>query len=178
MGATIDGSAQTNRSNISQITPFGKAIGAAAVFNDAIRDGLKGSVFDKAAQGYINGKPAASVKNVIFGIKGGEGMGQTWNVKDSMVINYMNAHDNNTLWDKLLLSNPDKTEDQRNRMNNLGAAIIMISKGTPFWQAGEEMLRTKNGDENSYKSSNAINNIDWSVLSDGIRIDVNDKLAN
>ena len=49
-------------------------------------------------------------------------------------------------------------------MNRLGAAIIMISKGTPFMQAGEEMLRTKNGDENSYKSSDAINNIDWEAL--------------
>jgi pullulanase len=86
-----------------------------------------------------------------------------------MVINYMSAHDNNTLWDKLLLSNPDNTDDQRNRMNNLGAAIIMISKGTPFWQAGEEMLRTKGGDENSYKSSDAVNNIDWAVLKEGTR---------
>jgi len=169
MGATIDGSAQANQSNISQIKPTGKGIGAVAVFNDAIRDGLKGSVFEKTGQGYINGKPAASVKNVIFGIKGGEGMGQTWNVKDAMVINYMSAHDNNTLWDKLLLSNPEHSDDQRNRMNNLGAAIIMIAKGTPFWQAGEEMLRTKDGDENSYKSSDAINNIDWSVLQEGTR---------
>ena len=54
-------------------------------------------------------------------------------------------------------------------MNNLGAAIVMISKGTPFWQAGEEMLRTKGGDENSYKSSDAVNNIDWSVLKEGSR---------
>ena len=169
MGATIDGSAQANQSNISQITPTGKAIGAVAVFNDAIRDGLKGSVFEKTGRGYINGASAASVRNVIFGIKGGKGMGQTWNVEDAMVINYMSAHDNNTLWDKLLLSNPEASDDQRNRMNNLGAAIIMISKGTPFWQAGEEMLRTKDGDENSYKSSDAINNIDWSVLHEGTR---------
>ena len=54
-------------------------------------------------------------------------------------------------------------------MNKLGAAILMISQGTPFWQAGEEMLRTKDGDENSYKSSDAINNINWSVLAEGTR---------
>jgi pullulanase len=54
-------------------------------------------------------------------------------------------------------------------MNKLGAAILMIAKGTPFWQAGEEMLRTKDGDENSYKSSDAINNINWSVLETGTR---------
>ena len=88
-------------------------------------------------------------------------------ITNGMVINYMSAHDNNTLWDKLLLSNPTDTDVQRNRMNKLGAAILMISKGTPFWQAGEEMLRTKGGDENSYKSSDEVNNIDWSVLQDG-----------
>lgn len=167
MGATTDGSPQANQSNISQIVPTGDAIGSVAVFNDVIRDGLKGSVFEKTGQGYINGASAASAKKIIFGMKGGEGAGQGWSVKNSMVINYMSAHDNNTLWDKLLLSNPNATEEQRNRMNNLGAAILLTSKGTPFWQAGEEMLRTKNGDENSYKSSDAINNIDWSVLREG-----------
>ena len=169
MGSTIDGSAQANQSNISQIVPTGDAIGSIAVFNDAIRDGLKGSVFDKVSQGYISGESALNVSKVIFGIKGGKGSGTTWTVDDAMVINYMSAHDNNTLWDKLLLSNPDNSDDERNAMNKLGAAILMISKGTPFWQAGEEMLRTKNGDENSYKSSDEINNIDWSVLKDGSR---------
>ena len=169
MGATIDGSPQANQSNIEQITPTGDAIGAVSVFNDAIRDGLKGSVFDKLDRGYISGAAAVTVRKVIFGISGGSVGGQVWRVSDSKVINYMSAHDNNTLWDKLLLSNPDHTDDQRNRMNNLGAAIIMISKGTPFWQAGEEMLRTKGGDENSYKSSDEVNNIDWSVLNEGSR---------
>ena len=169
MGATIDGSDQANQSNISKIQATNKGIGAVAVFNDAIRDGLKGSVFEKTGKGYINGQPAANVRKVIFGIKGGAGTGAGWAVQDSMVINYMSAHDNNTLWDKLLLSNPDASDDQRNKMNNMGAAIVMISKGTPFWQAGEEMLRTKGGDENSYKSSDAVNNIDWSVLQEDSR---------
>ncbi len=169
MGATIDGSKQANQSNISGIKPSGDAIGAIAVFNDVIRDGLKGSVFDKKSQGFINGASKANIYKVIFGINGGDGMSQGWAVENSMVINYMSAHDNNTLWDKLALSNPNHSEEQRLRMNKLGAAIIMVSKGTPFWQAGEEMLRTKDGDENSYKSSDAINNIDWSVLKEGSR---------
>jgi pullulanase len=105
----------------------------------------------------------------MFGVKGGAVSGTTWRVTDSMVINYMSAHDNNTLWDKLLLSNPNNSDDDRNKMNNLGAAIMLIAKGTPFWQAGEEMLRTKDGDENSYKSSDEINNIDWSVLKEDSR---------
>jgi len=169
MGSTIDGSAQANQTNISQIVPTGDAIGGISVFNDAIRDGLKGSVFDKLSQGFINGAPKANQNKVIFGIKGGSGTGVGWSVENGMVINYMSAHDNNTLWDKLLLSNPNNSDDERNAMNKLGAAILMLSKGTPFWQAGEEMLRTKNGDENSYKSSDEINNIDWSVLKDGTR---------
>ena len=169
MGATIDGSAQANQGNISQIQPTGDGIGAVAVFNDVIRDGLKGSVFEQTGRGFINGAASANTNKVIFGINGGQGLSQGWSVTDSMVINYMSAHDNNTLWDKLLFSNPDNSDDQRNRMNNLGAAILMISKGTPFWQAGEEMLRTKDGDENSYKSSDAINNINWSVLQEGTR---------
>ena len=70
MGATIDGSAQANQSNISKITSTGDAIGGIAVFNDAIRDGLKGSVFDAKAKGYISGSSKGNVIKVVFGIKG------------------------------------------------------------------------------------------------------------
>jgi len=168
MGATIDGSAQANQGNISKITPAKDAAGAVAVFNDVIRDGLKGSVFEKTSRGYISGASAGgALSDVIFSIKGGQGVGQGWSVENAMVINYMSAHDNHTLWDKLLLSNPDDSDEDRARMNRLGAAIVMIAKGTPFFQAGEEMLRTKGGDENSYKSSDAVNNIDWSALEKG-----------
>lgn len=164
MGATIDGSAQANQTNISKIVPTGDAIGGIAVFNDVIRDGLKGSVFEKTGKGYINGSAKSTQSKVLFGIRGGQGLSQGWSVENAMVVNYMSAHDNNTLWDKLLLSNPNNTDEERARMNRLGAAILMISRGTPFWQAGEELLRTKGGDENSYQSSDAVNNIDWSVL--------------
>ena len=170
MGHTIDGSAQANQGNINKIKPTGDAVGSIAVFNDVMRDATKGSVFEKTGKGYINGAAnSINLSKIIFSIRGGFGVGQGWSVENAMVINYMSAHDNNTLWDKLLLSNPTASDDARNKMNNLGAAILMISKGTPFWQAGEEMLRTKDGDENSYKSSDAINNIDWSALKEGNR---------
>ena len=167
MGSTIDGSPMANQSNISKIEPLDGAIGGIAVFNDAIRDGLKGSVFTSTSKGYISGNGAGSFNNVLFGIKGGAGTGPSWKVNDSMVVNYMSAHDNNTLWDKLELSNGTDPVETRLAMNRLGATLLMISKGTVFFQAGEEMLRTKDGDENSYKSSDAINNIDWSVLKEG-----------
>ena len=167
MGATIDGSKMANQSNIKDIKITNNAIGAIAVFNDVIRDGLKGSVFESDSQGYISGKGKLNLSKVIFGIKGGDAPSQGWIVKDSRVVNYMSAHDNNTLWDKLELSNGSNSIETRLAMNRLGATLIMVSKGMTFFQAGEEMLRTKDGDENSYKSSDAINNIDWSVLNEG-----------
>ena len=170
MGSTVNGSAQANQGNIAKIVPTGDAIGGIAVFNDVMRDATKGSAFEKTGKGYINGAAnSTNLSKIIFSIRGGKGIGQGWSVENAMVINYMSAHDNNTLWDKLLLSNPSDKDDARNKMNNLGAAILMIAKGTPFWQAGEEMLRTKDGDENSYKSSDSINNIDWSVLKEDSR---------
>ena len=170
MGWTIDGSLQANQGNISKIVPTGDAIGGIAVFNDVIRDATKGSVFEKTGKGYINGSASGTnLSKIVFSIRGGSGVGQGWSVKNAMIVNYMSAHDNNTLWDKLLLSNSSASDDTRNKMNNLGAAILMIAKGTPFWQAGEEMLRTKDGDENSYNSSDEINNIDWSVLKEDSR---------
>ena len=169
MGSTITGVAQANQTNISKIPVSEGASGSVAVFNDAIRDGLKGSVFSAAAQGYINGNYAPNVSKVQFGIKGGVGSIVGWQVENAAVINYMSAHDNNTLWDKLHLSNPKNTEEELLAMNRMGATILMISQGTPFWQAGEEFLRSKvNPDgsfnENSYNASDDVNNIVWDAL--------------
>ena len=165
MGATVDGSDQANQGNISKITPHG--IGAVAVFNDVIRDGLKGSTFDTLSTGFISGSFGANKLKIQFGIAGSVGIAATWNVKNQMSVNYMSAHDNHALWDKLAISNPNDSEQTRMAMNRLGAGIIMVSKGIPFMQAGEEMLRSKDGDENSYKSSDAVNNIRWNTLAEG-----------
>lgn len=166
MGATVDGSDQANQSNISKIEPSKGAAGSVAVFNDAIRDGLKGSTFDTLSQGYISGAYGANESKVQFGISGSDLIVTGWTVKNEMSINYMSAHDNHTLWDKLEISNPNDSVETRIKMNKLGAGIIMVSQGTPFMQAGEEMLRSKGGDENSYKSSDAVNNIDWEALTE------------
>ena len=158
-----------NQANISQIKPSEGAIGAVAVFNDATRDGLKGSVFDPLEKGYISGNiNSYNAQRVIFGLNGGKrGVGASWGVENDGIINYMSCHDNNTLWDKLLLSNESDSEETRLKMNRLGISIIMLGKGTPFFLAGEEMLRTKEGDSNSYASSDEVNNIAWDALVPG-----------
>ena len=165
--SALNPSFQATQANIRQIKASNGGIGAVAVFNDAIRDGLKGSVFDSKDPGYVNGKAGKlTAGKVIFGLQGGaKSTGASWSVDKAMVINYMSSHDNSTLWDKLQMTCPDASPEELQAMNRLGAGIVMISKGTPFFLAGEEMLRTKQGDENSYASSDEINNIDWDALS-------------
>ncbi len=164
MGQTLDGSPQANQQNIARIPVSQGAAGGMAVFNDVIRDGLKGSTFQEADRGYISGNDRQTAEAVRFGIRGGRGEGFGWEVENGAVINYMSVHDNHTLWDKLALSNPEDTIQKRLAMNRLGAAIVMIARGTPFMQAGEEMLRTKGGDPNSYRSGDAVNSLDWEKL--------------
>jgi len=167
--SALDAQRQASQANIGRILPSPGAIGGIAVFNDAIRDGLKGSVFDATGGGYINGEAdAANAQRVIFGILGGQaGVGANWHVDGGMVINYMSCHDNETLWDKLLATVPDASEEERLAMNRLGASVVFLSRGTPFLLAGEEMLRSKGGDHNSYASPDAVNNLDWEALAPG-----------
>ncbi len=156
------------QANIREVKASEGAIGAVAVFNDAIRDGLKGSVFDAKAKGWISGSASKdSANRVLFGITGGEHTGASWKVDDALMINYMSSHDNRTLWDILANADPNATVEQRLAMNRLGAAMVLFSKGTPFFLAGEEMLRSKGGNENSYNASDAVNNIDWEALVPG-----------
>ncbi len=91
----------------------------------------------------------------------------------TQVINYVSAHDNNTLYDRIchVYGEGSDTLNKRLAMNRLSAAIVQTSLGIPFMQAGEEMLRQKKNDdgtynENSYNSSDKVNNIDWSLLSE------------
>ena len=87
----------------------------------------------------------------------------------TQTINYASCHDNLALFDKITLSTAQLTEVDRLKMNNLSAAIVMTSQGVPFFQAGEEILRSKPDgkggyDHNSYKSSDAVNSIKWDNL--------------
>ncbi len=158
--------------NIKKITATEGSAGGIAVFNDSIRDGLKGSVFTATEGGYINGKvDFDTYRKVKFGVSGGTQQGIGYTVNNFNVINYMSAHDNHSLWDKITITTPDATVEQRLAMNRMGAAIVMASKGTPFMQAGEEILRTKPNedveygfDHNSYKSNDQVNNIKWNDI--------------
>ena len=160
---------RASQANIKKVTASEGAIGAVAVFNDAIRDGLKGSVFNAKDRGYISGIISKNTAwQVVFGLTGGvKNSMVSWSVPNNGVINYMACHDNHTLYDRLLASCSVDPEENRLKMNRFGISIIMIGRGIPFFLAGEEMLRSKGGDSNSYKSSDEVNNIRWDDLKPG-----------
>ncbi|MCI0765513.1 type I pullulanase [Bacillus sp. TL12] len=133
-----------------------------AHFNDDIRDGLKGSVFGDKDNGFVNG-----MQNMEERMKKGitAGMDYDKNVSTyqdpEQVLTYVEAHDNHTLWDKLELTNPGDSEEVRKQMHKLSSSIILTSQGVSFLHAGQEFMRTKYGDHNSYKSPDSINQMDW-----------------
>ena len=163
---------RASQANIRKVKASDGAIGGIAVFNDAIRDGLKGSVFDAKEKGYIsNSISKGNAEKVIFGLTGGKKItAVSWRANDNAVINYMSCHDNHTLYDRLLASNGDDSEEARLKMNRFGISIIMTGEGIPFFLAGEEMLRSKAGDSNSYNSGDEINNIRWDDLTAGSEV--------
>lgn len=133
-----------------------------AHFNDNIRDGLKGSVFEDTDNGFVNGK-----QNMEDRIKKGITAGIDYDTNSStyqdpeQVLTYVEAHDNHTLWDKLELTNSGDSEEVRKQMHKLSSSILLTSQGIPFLHAGQEFMRTKYGDHNSYKSTDSINQMDW-----------------
>jgi len=145
-----------------------------AYFSDMIRDAVRGSNSNASKTGYAAGTGgfASNVKDSFLG-------DPTWAREPSQVVNYVSCHDGYSLFDRLTMSTRDNTFEERVRMNNLAAAIVMTSQGTPFFQAGEELLRSKplsegGYDHNSYKSPDSINSIKWDVLSDAAYRDVVD----
>ena len=152
-----------------------------AAFSDDMRDAIKGHVFEDTTAGFINGfngledvikfSIVASTKNDQVEYTGGpdpfSGYGVTaWANEPYQTINYASAHDNLTLWDKLQTTNPNATEEELLAMNKMSAALVLTSQGIPFFQAGEELARTKlNADgsfnHNSYNAPDSVNKFDW-----------------
>ena len=135
-----------------------------AYFSDTMRDALRGHVFTDTAKGYVSGQPglAETVLNCMRGTL-------PWTNRPTQIINYASCHDNMTLFDRLTLCDPQGTFAMRIRQNNLAAAICMLSQGVPFFQAGEEMLRSKPLEssgfaDNSYNLSDKINSLKWKNL--------------
>ncbi len=136
-----------------------------SMFNDQIRDAIKGSVFDSANKGYVQGS-YSRIDGIYAGIVGqivyDASVSGNWTSDNpGQSLNYVEAHDNLTLWDKLTASVPSAKLATRISMDELAASIAFLSQGLPFMQAGQEFLRTKNGDGNSYNSGDGVNSLRW-----------------
>ena len=141
-----------------------KLSGRIAMFNDSFRNALKGNN-DDSSIGYIQGN-SHNIYYVISGILAcSSSTFLKWAQRPTQCVTYNSAHDNLTLWDKLLKSSGredyDTTEERILAMNKLSAALVFTSQGIPFILAGEEMARTKHGNHNSYNAPLSVNAIDW-----------------
>ena len=141
-----------------------------AYFNDRIRDAMGG--YNGSGTGFISGNSDKS-SQLVSNFRAIT----DYTTDPQQLIQYISCHDNHTLMAKILLSTGKSAIDSTAvKMNNLAAAIYMTSQGVPFIHAGEEMLRLKikpNGsfDENSYRSSDAVNSIKWDKLEEQMYAD-------
>jgi pullulanase len=80
------------------------------------------------------------------------------------VVNYVENHDNQTLFDINVFKLPiDSSREDRARVQLLGAALVAFSQGIAYYHAGMEVLRSKSMDRNSYDSGDWFNRIDWTL---------------
>ena len=150
---------EANKANLAMLN---ERVG---IFCDDTRDAIKGGCFDAREPGYVEGKPG-SFWDIGAAVA-------AWCRSDrlpphapSQIVSYVSAHDNFTLWDKLLCVRYEKPEFTARdtvalAQNRLAAGIYLTSFGLPFMQAGEEFARTKKGVGNSYRSPPALNRLDW-----------------
>ena len=143
-----------------------------AVFSDDTRDAIKGDVFYAREPGFVNGG-AQMEQRILDAVTGWKTNKKGFQPRScNQVVNYVSAHDNYTLWDKLLMTLRQEQELKGTegyltphpdvlKANKLAAFICFTCQGHLFFQAGEEFGRTKFGDGNSYRSAPEINMLRW-----------------
>ena len=127
-----------------------------AVFNDHLRNAVRGGL-DDASQGFASG-PGGSANDVLNGVRGAI---DDFTASPAETINYVSAHDNLTLWDKLTLANPSASETDKIAMQKLALGVVLTSQGAAFIHGGSDFARTKGGEHNSYNKGDAVNAFDW-----------------
>ena len=161
-GEPWEGGTTTLPSSSHSDTANVKKLNGVAIFNDAVRDGIKGGVFTQSQPAWVQGAgPASNITDSLDGMLYNDPLKQ---------INYVTCHDNNTLTDKLRLSGVD--EEDLADANVLSQAFVLTAEGITFLHAGEEILRSKpvydeNGEftgeysHNSYNLPDSTNAIKW-----------------
>ncbi len=128
-------------------------------FNDTTREHIKGATFNVKDKGYALGQ--ITELNTVRSIIQGSCYSQRLFRYPSQSINYVECHDNHTFYDKASMALKGMNQDLIIKHQKLATSIILLSQGVPFIHAGQEFYRSKKGEENSYKSSDLINQIEW-----------------
>ena len=142
------------------------------VFCDLTRDAIKGDAFIERAPGFVNGGEGLEqdILRAVIGWR--DGWGEYTPRSCSQIVNYVSAHDNFTLWDKLVMclgvngdeagaADLDGLWADVLEQNKLAAFICFTCQGRLFFQAGEEFGRTKLGEGNSFRSPPRLNMLCW-----------------
>ncbi len=129
-------------------------------FNDQFRDKIKGGTFTNTPGFALGGKISSSD---LFYLFTGSSLDKFLFFNPTQTINYVECHDNHTFYDRAKVLRPELKEEQLKDYSALALSFVILSSGVPFIHAGQEFLRSKNGVENSYKSSDEINQIDWTL---------------
>ncbi len=129
---------------------------------DLVRVGLAGSLRDYRMQ-RSNGA-VQPLSSITYGQEQPAGYVSA----PGEVVNYVENHDNQTLFDLNVFKLPlETTRDDRARVSVLGSAIVAFSQGIAYFHAGQELLRSKSMDRNSYDSGDWFNRLDFTLSDNG-----------
>lgn len=142
-----------------------------AVFSDDIRDGIRGHWYDEKDQGFMVGREGVK-ESIKFGVVASTKHPQVdyaaVNYSDApyadnplKTITYVTCHDNPVLLDKTKATCPGCSEQDMLDIQKFANAIVLTSQGVSFLHAGEELVRTKFGEHNSYNLPDSINQLVW-----------------
>ena len=158
-GSPLDESRRAVLKNARELPNF-------AFFNDTFRDSVKGSVFGAKDLGYVNGAADDWHYEQINAALSGGYPEDFWTSDPLQTLNYVECHDNFTLFDKLNISLDGANIERVIQADKMAAALIFLSRGSAFFQLGQEFLRTKNGLPNTYNSPDTVNSIKWDMATE------------
>lgn len=131
-----------------------------AFFNDKFRETIKGGTFSSMI-GYALGAKVS--RSDLYYLFTGSSVDFYKFINPNQSLNYVECHDNHTFHDRARILRKDLNDEQIKDYAALSLAYVVLSQGIPFIHAGEEFLRSKQGIENSYKSPDSINEINWDL---------------
>lgn len=134
-----------------------------AQFNDWFRDSIKGSTFNLYDRGFALGNDHYydTAKQLLAGSIGIEKASQGIFLEPVQTVNYVECHDNHTLWDKLAVCCEEREDIIKQKMHRMATGMVLLAQGIPFLHSGQEFFRTKKGNGNTYRAPDDINWLDW-----------------